>query len=227
MGNDLSRDAIKDLQLEMLRIQQGVWRNKERIIILFEGMDAAGKGGAIKRITEVLDPRSVKVHPVGPPTPEEQGKHWLYRFWLNLPSPGMIAIFDRSWYGRVLVERVDKLTPGKDWKRAYSEINQFEQMLVNDGIHLVKIFLKISKKEQGKRFKARLEDPYKKWKNTEADLKARKQWDKYEKAIADMVSKTKVIPWHIVEADDKEYARIRVLEITSKNLKKMISTNYK
>lgn len=221
VGDDISKDAIKDLQLKMLRIQQGIWRKKERVIIVFEGMDAAGKGGAIRKITEVLDPRGVKVHPIGPPTPEEQGKHWLYRFWLNLPSPGMIAIFDRSWYGRVLVERVDKLAPDKDWKRAYKEINQFEQMLVKDGIHLIKIFLKISREEQGRRFKARLNDPYKSWKITEADLKARKKWKKYETAIDDMVKKTGQVTWQVVENNDKDLARVETLKIITQGLKSL------
>lgn len=221
VGDDTSKDAIKDLQLKMPRIQQGIWRKKERVIIVFEGMDAAGKGGAIRKITEVLDPRGVKVHPIGPPTPEEQGKHWLYRFWLNLPSPGMIAIFDRSWYGRVLVERVDKLAPDKDWKRAYEEINQFEQMLVKDGIHLIKIFLKISREEQGRRFKARLNDPYKSWKITEADLKARKKWKKYEAAIDDMVKKTGQVSWQVVENNDKDLARLETLKIITQGLKSL------
>ncbi|HXH73465.1 MAG TPA: hypothetical protein VNJ08_00770 [Bacteriovoracaceae bacterium] len=217
--NDESKQAIKDLQLKMLRIQQGIWHKKERVIIVFEGMDAAGKGGAIKKVTENLDPRGVMVHPIGPPTAEEKGKHWLYRFWRDLPSPGVMAIFDRSWYGRVLVERVDELTEKKNWKRGYDEINEFEQMLKADGIHIIKIFLKISKKEQLKRFVGRLSDPYKQWKVTEADLLAREKWDVYGKAIKDMHAKTDVIPWHIIETDDKTEAREEVLKVITAELK--------
>lgn len=218
MSDEKSKQAIKDLQLRMLRIQQGVWHKKERVIIIFEGMDAAGKGGAIKRITEVLDSRGVKVYPIGPPTPQEQGKHWLYRFWRDLPSPGVITIFDRSWYGRVLVERVDKLTEKKNWKRAYSEINQFEQMLKADGVHLIKIYLKISKQEQLKRFVGRLSDPYKQWKVTEDDLSAREKWSLYSAAVKEMSAKTNDISWHIIETDNKSEARESVLKVITAEL---------
>ncbi|HXN40227.1 MAG TPA: polyphosphate kinase, partial [Myxococcaceae bacterium] len=154
---------LERLQHKMLRIQQGNYHSGGRAIIAIEGFDAAGKGGAIRRITEGLDPRGIKVVPIGPPLPEEQGRHWLYRFWRELPPPGMITVFDRTWYGRVLVERVDGLASKKAWKRAYSEINEFEAMLVNDGIDVVKIFMAISKREQLKRFEERLKDPYKHW----------------------------------------------------------------
>lgn len=140
------KKEIQKLQLKMLTIQQGIWHQKKRVIVVFEGFDASGKGGAIRRLTQVLDPRGVRVYPIGPPTEMEQKTHWLYRFWARLPEPGMMAFFDRSWYGRVLVERVENLTAKKDWKRGYSEINQFEKMLVDDGIELIKIYLSISKK---------------------------------------------------------------------------------
>jgi polyphosphate kinase 2 (PPK2 family) len=215
------KDEIEELQLKMLRIQQGVWHKKERAVIVFEGFDAAGKGGAIRKLTEVLDPRGFKVHPIGPPTPEEQGKHWLYRFWTLLPAPGTIAIFDRSWYGRVLVERVDKLTPEARWKQAYNEINQFESMLKSDGIEVVKIFLGISKSEQLKRFKDRMQDPYKQWKLTPDDLRARKKWNQYVGAVEDIFKHTgkQVCPWHLIHADNKHFTRLEVLKAVTTRLK--------
>lgn len=211
---------IKNLQLKMLRIQQGVWHKKDRVIIIFEGFDAAGKGGAIRKLTEALDPRSFKVHPIGPPTEDEHGKHWLYRFWSLLPSPGSIAIFDRSWYGRVMVERVEGLAKKSDWKRAYTEINQFEKMLQNDGITIVKVFLAISKEEQLTRFENRLNDPYKQWKLTEHDLQARKMWNQYVSAVDDLLLKTslKSSPWHLIFADDKSHTRKETLRVVTSHL---------
>jgi polyphosphate kinase 2 (PPK2 family) len=214
------KKEIKSLQLKMLRIQQGVWHKKERVVVVFEGFDAAGKGGAIRKLTEALDPRSFRVHPIGPPTNEEQGKHWLYRFWSLLPARGSIAVFDRSWYGRVLVERVEGLAKKTDWKRAYTEINQFEKMLQNDGITVIKIFLAINKEEQLARFKNRLNDPYKQWKLTEQDIQARKLWDEYVSAVDDMFLKTslKSSPWHLISADDKSHARKETLKVVTSNL---------
>jgi polyphosphate kinase 2 (PPK2 family) len=214
---------LKKLQLKMLRIQQGVFHKKDRVIIAFEGVDAAGKGGAIIRMTENMDPRGVRVHPIGPPGAKEQGKHWLYRFWKKLPAKGMIAVFDRTWYGRVLVERVEKLTEKENWQRAYSEINQFEKLLIDDGVIIIKIFLKISKAEQLKRFEERLCDPYKQWKITKDDVRNRSKWDAYAKAVDDMIKETssKHCEWYVVETDDKDEARERVLKIVTKELKKI------
>lgn len=215
-----SDKVLKDLQLQMLRIEQGVFLAKRRAIIALEGFDASGKGGSIRRLTETLDPRGYKVYPIGPPLPEEQGRHWLYRFWTKLPTPGEISIFDRTWYGRVLVERVENLTPKKDWKRGYSEIREFEEMLINDGVDLVKIFLAISKKEQLRRFKDRLTDPYKQWKLTESDLQSRKHWGQYVHAVDQMFDETHThkSPWHLVPADNKEFARIQILKIVTNRL---------
>jgi AMP-polyphosphate phosphotransferase len=222
MGKNKLKDSMDKLQLKMLRAQQGVWHQKERVIIVFEGTDAAGKGGAIRRVTEKLDPRGFHVHPIGEPKPENQEKHFLYRFWTKLPEKGSIAIFDRSWYGRVLVEKVDKLAPPGRLKDAYKEINQFEKMLVDDGIILIKICLLISKKEQLKRFQARLDDPYKQWKITEADLKARGQWSEYHKAFKQIFlrSNTSYAPWIVIETDDKDEARAAVLDAITHRLKK-------
>lgn len=217
---DGSEKRVRALQLRMLRIQQGIWHSKRRAIIVFEGFDAAGKGGAIRRMLEALDPRGYHVHPIGAPHPDEQGRHYLYRFWKALPEPGMIAVFDRSWYGRVLVERVERLTPKDRWKEAYGELNEFEAMLVRDGIDLVKIFFAITPQEQLRRFEDRLHDPYKQWKLGEADLRAHAAWEKYVKAADDMLVKcdTKLAPWNLIPADSKAYARVEALECVTRGL---------
>lgn len=212
---------IQRLQLKMLTIQQGVWHQKNRAIIVFEGFDAAGKGGAIRKLTEVLDPRGARVHPIGAPSATEQGKHWLYRFWTKLPEPGTIVIFDRSWYGRILVERVDGLTADKNWKRAFAEINQFEKLLQDDGVKLIKIFLAITKDEQLKRFESRLKDPYKQWKLSKDDLRAREKWDAYVVAVDQMLRQTsgKAAPWKLIPANNKNFARKEVLSVITSDLR--------
>lgn len=217
-----AKEELKLLQLRMLRIQEGIWHQKKRAIILFEGFDAAGKGGAIRAIIEKLDPRGAQVHPIGPPTEEEKGKHYLYRFWNNLPPPGSIALFDRSWYGRVLVEKVERLAPPERIKDAYGEINEFEEMLIRDGIDVIKIFLGISKSEQFKRFDARLKDPYKQWKLTPDDLRARSLWNAYVEAVDLAFKKTHThsSPWHLIPANHKHFARVESLKIITKKLKR-------
>jgi polyphosphate kinase 2 (PPK2 family) len=217
---DRYRTLLEELQHKMLRVQQGLYHGNRRAIVAIEGFDAAGKGGAIRRLTEAIDPRGVKVIPIGPPAPEEQGRHWLYRFWRELPLPGTLTVFDRTWYGRVLVERVEKLASKWDWKRAYDEINEFEAMLVDDGIDVVKLFLAISKDEQLKRFQARVRDPYKQWKIGPPDIEARKRWDKYVDAADDLfeLTDTKRVPWHLIPANYKWYARTEVLRVVTKQL---------
>jgi polyphosphate kinase 2 (PPK2 family) len=192
-------EDFSTLQTKMLAIQQAYLTQRRRAIIVFEGWDAAGKGGAISRLVERLDQRHVRVWPVGPPNPVEQSIHYLYRFWRHLPEPGNIAVFDRSWYGRVLVERVNKLIPAADWQRAYGEINHFEKMLTDDGVRLIKIFLHISAREQTNRLHERLVTPYKR--------KA------YTKAINDMLDQTwtKSAPWQVIATDSKNQARRMVL----------------
>lgn len=221
LDKEKAEAEIKELQLELLKIQQGIFQCKDRVVVMFEGFDAAGKGGAIKRITEVLDPRGVSVIPIGAPSKTEQGKHWLYRFWKKLPARGNMTIFDRSWYGRVLVEKVEGLTPEKKLKDAYTEINQFEAMLQNDGIKIIKIFLAITKDEQLQRFTDRLSDPYKHWKIIEDDIRARKHWDGYVKAVDKILLKTnlKSSPWHVIAADSKPYARREVVKLLVRELK--------
>lgn len=215
------KKELDSLQLQMLRIQQGLWHQKKRAILVFEGFDAAGKGGAIRRVTEKLDPRSCTVYGISAPTANEQGRHYLYRFWRRLPFPGTMAIFDRSWYGRVLVERVEKLTEKDRWKQAYEEISQFESMLINDGIDLIKIFLAIDREEQLRRFEDRLSDPYKQWKLTKDDVEARSEWKHYVKAADDMFDKTDThqSPWHLIAANNKYEARLEVLRVVTKRLK--------
>ena len=211
---------VEALQRRMLLVQQGVFHAKRRAIIAVEGFDASGKGGAIRRISEAVDPRGLRVVPIGPPLPEEQGRHWLWRFWRDLPLPGTITIFDRTWYGRVLVERVDRLTEERAWKRAYREINEFEQMLVDDGIDLIKVFLGVSKREQLRRFEERLMDPYKQWKIGDADVRARKRWDAYVEAADDLFARTDTprARWNLVPADHKWFARAQVLRIVTGKL---------
>jgi polyphosphate kinase 2 (PPK2 family) len=206
----------------MLRSQQAIYLRGRRVIVALEGFDAAGKGGTIRRLTEGLDPRGLRVYPIGPPEPDEQRTHWLYRFWRRLPHPGTLAVFDRTWYGRVLVERVDRLIEKPLWRRAYREINEFERELAIDGVTFIKIFLAISKDEQLRRFRDRAKDPYKGWKLTDDDLRARAAWDRYVEAVDDLLKKTskKRSPWHLVAADDKPHARRQVLEIVTDALQK-------
>jgi AMP-polyphosphate phosphotransferase len=219
-SKDVYERRLEELQRRMLLIQQGLFHTRERAIIAIEGFDASGKGGTIRRLTAVLDARGVRVIPIGPPSQDEQGRHWLFRFWRELPLPGTITVFDRTWYGRVLVERVERLATKPEWRRAYLEINEFERMLVDDGVDLVKIFLGISKAEQLRRFEERLRDPYKQWKLSEADVRARKKWDEYVEAVDDAFARTDTprARWHLVPADHKWYARLQALQIITGKL---------
>lgn len=211
---------LADLQHRMLRIQQAYFHQKRRAIIVFEGWDASGKGGTIRRLTERLDPRGYKVWPISAPREEEQGRHYLYRFWRRLPEPGTIAIFDRSWYGRVLVERVEGLAGRAEWKRAYDEINAFERMLADDGARIIKLFLHITPEEQLERFAERLRNPYKRWKLTEEDIRNRGKWSQYEKAVREMFEKTSTdhAPWHPIPANQKWYVRVAALKLIAERL---------
>jgi polyphosphate kinase 2 (PPK2 family) len=214
---DANQKALGDAKLRLLKLQIKHFDQKRRAIIVCEGRDAAGKGGAIKRMTESLDPRGVKVWPIGAPTAEEQGRHYLYRFWEKIPARGSWAIFDRSWYGRVLVERVDGFASKGEWKRAFDEINAFEKMLVDDGVVIVKLFFHVSKKVQLVRFKERENDPYKKWKISKDDWHNRSKWSQYEEAIGDMLKKTHTrdAKWHVIPADHKWHARVEACRIVA------------
>jgi len=215
-------EELKHLQYSLLKIQQAFFRQNRRAIIVFEGWDAAGKGGSIKRMVEQMDPRGFRVHLIGPPKADEQGRHYLYRFWTRLPKPGVLAVFDRSWYGRVLVEKVEKLTPPERVKDAYTEINQFEKTLGDDGIVLCKIFIDVSKKEQLKRLKKRFDDPEKCWKLTTDDFRNLDLRSSYTKAVIDMLKLTssKHAPWHVIDGNHKRTTRIEVLRKVVKVLSK-------
>ena len=184
------------------------------MVLVFEGWDAAGKGGAIRRVVQSMDPRLYKVVGVAAPTDEERAQHYLWRFWRNIPCAGSATIFDRSWYGRILVERVEGFAPLADWSRAYTEINAFEEQLVEHGIILCKFWLHISPEEQLRRFKEREKIAYKQYKITEEDWRNRKKWDDYKVAVNEMVARcsTDYAPWTLVAANDKRIARIQVLK---------------
>ena len=190
------------------------------LILVFEGVDAAGKGGAVRRVTAALDARRYVTVPVAAPTDEERAHPYLWRFWRQVPPLGGITIFDRSWYGRVLVERVEGFATVADWMRAYDEINQFEEQLIGGGAVVVKFWLQISQAEQLRRFRAREKVAFKQFKITPEDWRNRKKWDAYEKAVCDMVDRTstEIAPWTLVEAENKEYARVKVLKTIVRRL---------
>lgn len=211
---DAYESALDDIQIRLLAMQQSYIDKKLRGIVVMEGWDCAGKGGIIRRLTTKLDPRAFKVWPISAPTPTEKGEHYLQRFWRRVPEPGTIAIFDRSWYGRVLVEGVERITPKKDIERAYGEINDFEKMMVQDGVRIAKLFVHITKDEQIRRFRERLDAPYKRWKLTAEDLRNHYKWDDYLPYIETMFEETstKRAPWHIVNANHKWAGRIEALQ---------------
>lgn len=186
---------------------------KLSVVSVFEGADAAGKGGSIRRVTQALDARIYQIIPIAAPTEEERAQPYLWRFWRHIPGKGRVTIFDRSWYGRVLVERVEGYCSEEDWMRAYAEINDFEEQLANERILLMKFWLQISPEEQLKRFEERQQIPFKRFKITDEDWRNRKQWDAYQTAVSDMVDRTstEVAPWTLVEANDKYHARIKIL----------------
>lgn len=194
------------------------------VVAVFEGADAAGKGGAIRRITGALDAREYRTVPIAAPTEEEREQPYLWRFWRHLPRKGKLAIFDRSWYGRVLVERVEGFASTADWMRAYTEINDFEEQLVRSRTVLVKFWLQVSQEEQLRRFKEREQTPFKRFKITAEDWRNREKWDAYQRAVCDMVDRTstEIAPWTLVEAEDKYFARIKVLKTLCEAIAKEI-----
>lgn len=201
------QSRLKELQLKLIV-------HRIPMVVTFEGSDAAGKGGAIKRVIAGLDPRGCYVVPISAPKGEERTHNYMWRFWREMPSKGQIAIFDRTWYGRVLVERVEKFATEQEWTRAYSEINELESLLVHDNVILVKFWLQIDKDEQLRRFEERSNTPLKNWKITDEDWRNREKWDEYALAVRDMLveTNTSYAPWTIVEATCKYYARIKVLK---------------
>ena len=206
------REVVK-LQKRAYALQVNNFLDRGRAIVVFEGWDAAGKGGAIKRLTTLMDPRGYKVWPIGAPDEAERAQHWLWRFWTRLPAKGELAIFDRSWYGRVLVERVEKLAPEAAWRRAYDEIDAFERTLTADGVRMLKLFLHIDRRTQLRRFRERETDRLKRYKLGPEDWRNRKKAPAYERAIGDMLDRTHRpdAPWILVAANDKRHARLEVL----------------
>jgi polyphosphate kinase 2 (PPK2 family) len=209
------RDELIRLQARLNRLYRVARERGRSTILVFEGWDAAGKGGAIRRITPALDSRDYQIVSIAAPTAEENDHHYMWRFWRHLPGAGRFLIFDRSWYGRVLVERVEGFASQDEWLRAYEEINDFEAQLVKHGSIVVKYWIHITQEEQDRRFKAREDTPYKRWKLTEEDWRNRERWQAYDVAVDDMVrlTGTPIAPWFLIEGNDKRYARVRVLAI--------------
>lgn len=215
---------LKKLQDKLSELHNRLYRERIPVIITYEGWDAAGKGGNIKRITGALDPRGYEVHPIASPEPHEKARHYLWRFWTRLPKNGHIAIFDRTWYGRVMVERLEGFCSENDWKRAYNEMNEFEKELSDWGAVIIKFWVQIDKNTQLERFNDRQNNPEKRWKITDEDWRNREKWDQYEDAVNEMLKKTSTAyaPWHILESVDKKYARIKALKIVIKEIEKAL-----
>jgi polyphosphate:AMP phosphotransferase len=214
MSKDEFREEFEKWQARLLALSWHPRFNDISVVAVFEGNDAAGKGGAIRRVTRSIDARRYHTVSIAAPTEEERAQPYLWRFWRHIPRRGVVGIFDRSWYGRVLVERVEGFSPEADWMRGYGEINEFEQELARHDIVVVKFWLAISKDEQHRRFKEREKVPYKQFKITAEDWRNRKKWDQYEQAVCDMVDRTSTsfAPWTLVEANNKYYARIKVMK---------------
>jgi polyphosphate kinase 2 (PPK2 family) len=218
---DLSRSLPRDQyaleitrrQIQLRELGWQIYVQQRPVMVAFEGWDAAGKGGAIKRVTEKMDPRVYVVYPISAPQGEDQTRHYLYRFWRRLPERGQIAIFDRTWYGRVLVERVEGFAEEPAWKRAYKEINSFERQLNDFGAILVKFWIHISQEEQLRRFEERRKIGYKAWKLTDEDWRNREKWKGYSEAVEEMLVKTstRIAPWNLIEGNDKYWARVKIL----------------
>lgn len=206
-------DELKSLQTKLNRLTWKAFRRKTSCIVVFEGWDAAGKGSAIRRVTEAVDARLFRVVPVAAPTQEELAHHYLWRFWRHLPRAGLVTVFDRSWYGRVLVERVEGLASREAWSRAYHEINEFESQLTDHGTVLLKFWIHISRNEQLQRFKRREAIAHKNYKITAEDWRNRRRWSAYELAVHDLVTRTSTVtaPWTLVAGNDKRFARIEIL----------------
>ncbi len=211
---------LETLQGRLALLSRSAGFRRRNLVLVFEGMDAAGKGGAIRRIIGALDARQYRIVPIAAPTEEERAQPYMWRFWRHLPPRGKVVIFDRSWYGRVLVERVEGFCSEADWMRAYAEINDFEDQLIDAGAVVAKFWLAISKGEQLLRFQAREAEPHKRFKISSEDWRNREKWDDYQRAVCDMVDRTSTerAPWTLVEADDKHFARIKVLRTVCERL---------
>ena len=220
MERDEYEQQLDKLHQRLFRLEHRLYKARLPVVIAYEGVDAGGKGGNIKRLTRGLDPRGYEVVPIGVPTPTEKAHHYLWRFWREVPKAGHIAIFDRSWYGRVLVERVEGFCSEAEWQRAYREINEFERQLADFGTVIIKFWLHIDQEEQLQRFEARQSTPCKQWKITDDDWRNRKKWPQYKAAIVDMLNRTSTTyaPWTVLEANCKLYARIKALRTVADTL---------
>ncbi|MBL8232694.1 MAG: polyphosphate kinase 2 family protein [Bryobacterales bacterium] len=218
------KEGLPLLQARLRELAYHLYLSKRSLIVVYEGWDAAGKGGNIRRVTERLDPRGYEVFPIAAPSGEDKTHHYLWRFWRRLrpPEEKQVLIFDRSWYGRVLVERVEGFAKEAEWKRAYREINNFERQITDTGAILVKFWIQISPEEQLKRFKEREEKPYKTWKLTTEDWRNRHKWGEYMGAAEEMLLRTSTLraPWTIVEGNYKWFARIKCLRTLVERLER-------
>ena len=223
------KKELKKLQSRISELHNIIYRKKIPVILCYEGWDAAGKGGNIRRLTYALDPRGFDVHPIASPLPHELNRHYLWRFWTRLPKTGHICIFDRTWYGRVMVERLEGFCTANEWHRAYNEINEFERMLTDWGAVVLKFWIHIDQDVQLARFNDRENTPEKQWKITEEDWRNREKWSEYEIAVDELLQKTstKNAPWYIIESNDKKYARIKTLKIIVKALEKACEKHFK
>jgi polyphosphate kinase 2 (PPK2 family) len=222
-----AQERLVYLRLICGGIFDGTGRLGPPVCLVFEGWDASGKGGAIKRVSSAMDPRHVRVASFAAPTFDEKRHHFLSRFWAKLPGWGGMAILDRSWYGRVLVERVEGFAAEEEWRRAYSQIRGFERSLTEEGMVMLKFWLQISDDEQLKRFKDRQKDPLKKWKLTDEDWRNREKRPQYEDAVIEMLERTDTsfAPWILVEANDKRFARVKVIETVNEYLERALESH--
>ncbi len=224
IDKDTYKAELKELQEKIARLHNVIYRKRIPFVICYEGWDAAGKGGNIRRLAYPLDPRGFDVYPIASPEPHEKARHYLWRFWTRLPRSGHFAIFDRTWYGRVMVERIEGYCEESDWQRAYNEMNEFEEELHEWGAVILKFWIHIDRDTQLERFTARQNTPEKQWKITEEDWRNREKWPLYEQAVTDMLEKTSTeyAPWYIIESNDKLYARIKVLRIVAEAMERAV-----
>jgi polyphosphate kinase 2 (PPK2 family) len=229
LGRRLSKPryqrAFPPLQERLRQLQYELKDAEIPTVVVVEGWDAAGKGSVIQRLTEKLDPRAFRAHPGAPPSELEQRYHWLWRYQTRLPEDGQIALFDHSWYGRVLVERVEKFVKRKLWRDAYEQINQFERLLADDGQVLVKLFFHISRKEQRRRLERMARDPVERWKVEKQDFRRNKAYDRWVVAIEEMLARTDTphAPWTVVEASDARWTRVRAFEAIVKAMERALA----
>lgn len=224
LSKSVYKKELADLQKRMALLHSELYKRRIPVVVGFEGWDAGGKGGAIHRLTKTMDPRGYEVVPTSAPNDIEKAHHYLWRFWNHMPKAGHVAIFDRTWYGRVMVERIEGFCSRDEWQRAYNEINRMEAQLADAGAIVLKFWLHIDKDEQKKRFEERMEDPNKQWKITDEDWRNREKWDEYVKAVDEMILRTSTTyaPWIIVEGNDKLYARIKVLQTVVEAIEKRL-----